>query len=243
MSSVADLLTGTLAEEIAAAAREGMRVFAVTTPATVVAALAARELGAERLAISGGFTALDADPVPSLEPGEGSLFSRGAVQRDWVTDVFTLLARGQAGVAVLPAQLDAAGRTNLSGIGPPGAPKVALPGARGLPDNNASPSRVWYLLGAHSPRTLVERVDVVCGPEPPPGAVRRLLTPAGLFELAAGGWRCVWLAPGGPELVEAAPGLGVAVDGDVETRAAPAEATLAALERVDPERVREAGLG
>lgn len=243
MNALADLLVGTLAEEIVEAVGEGLRVFAVTTPATVVAGLAARDLGAGRPAISCGFTALDGDPVPSLDPGEGSLFPRGPLQRDWVTDVFTLLARGQAGVAVAPAQLDAAGRTNLSGIGRPGRPKVALPGARGLPDNNSSPSRVWYLLGAHSSRALVERVDVVCGPAPPPGVQRRLITPAGLFDLGEAGWSCRWLAPGGAELVEGAPGLGVVVPAGVETRATPAEATLAALERVDPGRVRDAEFG
>ena len=63
------------------------------------------------------------------------------------------LARGSA-----PVQLDAAGRTNLSGIGPPGSPKVALIGPRGLTENNDTPCPLWYLLAQHSPRTLVERV-------------------------------------------------------------------------------------
>lgn len=240
MSATADLLVGTLAEEIAAAARrEGLRVFAVTTPATVVAALAARILGGAELAIAGGFTALDTDPEPTLRPGEAGRFTSGPVQRDWVSDIFSLLARGAAGVAVAPAQLDATGRTNLSAIGEPSRPSVALPGARGLPDNNAAPSHVWYLLAAHSPRVLVERVDVVCGPPPSPGT-RRLLTPAGLFELTAAGWRCLWLAPDGAELVAAAPALGISVPSGVEIRDAPASRTLAALKQVDPENVRAA---
>ena len=106
---IADLLTGTLAEEIAAAP---IRVFVPTTPATAVAARAARLLGNERLSLSQGFTA------PAGLP------------RDWATDAFTLLRQGLLGVAVTPVQLDAAGRTNLSGIGTPGRPKVALIGPR-----------------------------------------------------------------------------------------------------------------
>jgi glutaconate CoA-transferase, subunit B len=233
--SAADLLTAALAREIAAA---DLSVFAVTSPATAAAALAARELGAPDLARAGGFTALDASPEPALTRGEAALFSAGEAPRDWVMDTFVLLGRGRVGVAVTPAQLDAAGRTNLSGIGPPGAPKVALPGARGLPDNNHSPSRVWYLLPAHSERQLVERVDVVCGAAPPPGATRRLLTPAGCFELADAGWRALWLTPAGPDLVAAAPGLGVALTGAEEVVAEPDPEALEAVERADPHGVR-----
>ena len=232
--TTADLLTAALAREIADA---GIRVFAVTTPATVAAALAARALGADGLAIAGGFTALDASPVPNVTLGEDGLFVDGPAPRDHVTDTFTLLARGAVGVATAPAQLDAACRTNLSGIGPVGRPKVALPGARGLPDNNCSPSRVWYVFGAHSPRQLVERVDVVCGASPPPGAVRRLLTPAGCFEWD-GAWRARWLTPDGPELVAAAPGLGIVLGGDEPVVGEPDAEALAAVREADPHELR-----
>jgi hypothetical protein len=221
---VADLLTGALAEEIVA--HPQLRVFVPTTPATEVAARAAQRLGHERLAIVQGFTAL-AGP-----------------QRDWVTDVFTLLRRGLLGVAVAPVQLDAAGRTNLSGIGEPGQPKTALIGPRGLPDNNDTPCPLWYLLAQHSPRTLVERVDIVCGPAPSPTAgPRRLLTPAGCFELADGRWVARWLAPGGEELVGGAPALGIELPPGTPVREAPEPATLAALEAVDPDGARRPEFG
>lgn len=230
-----DLVTAALAREIA---DSGIRVFAVTSPATVAAARAARALGAERLAIAAGFTALDAAPVPSATLGEAALFAGPAPAREWVTDTFALLARGHVGVATAPAQLDARGRTNLSGVGPPGRPKVALPGARGLPDNNHSPSRVWYIFPAHSPRQLVERVDVVCGAPPSAGAVRRLLTPAGCFDLGADGWRALWLAGGGAELVAGAPGLGVVLTGDEPVVHEPDAGALAAVREADPHELR-----
>ena len=53
-----DLLTAALAREIA---DSGISVYAVTSPATVAAALAARALGASALALATGFTALDAN--------------------------------------------------------------------------------------------------------------------------------------------------------------------------------------
>ena len=229
------MLSAALAREIAEAE---IAVFAVTSPATVAAGLAARELGAPRLALAGGFTALDASPVPSLTLGEQGLFAEGPAARDWALDTFALLRRGLVGVAVAPAQLDSAARSNLSGIGPPGRPKVALPGARGLPDNNITRSRVWFLLPAHSSRQLVDRVDVVCGAQPPAQAIRRLLTPAGCFEHAPDGWRAVWLAPGGAELVEQTPGLGVRLTGSAPVLEAPDREALAAVRRADPHDVR-----
>jgi hypothetical protein len=220
---IADLLTATLAEEIAAAS--GLRVFVPTTPATDVAARAARELGAPGLALARGFTDLDAG------------------QRGSVLDVFTLLRRGRLGVAVTPAQLDAAGRTNLSGIGPPGKPKAAMIGPRGLPENNDTPSPLWYLVPQHSPRALVGRVDVVCGPAPTGLGPRVLLTPAGRFELREGKWHLDWITPDGHDLIDACPEFTVERPPGIRVVTEPLPATLAVLERVDPDCARRREFG
>jgi len=233
-AAIADLLTAALAREIATS---GIRLFAVTTPASVAAALAARELGAPELALAAGFSALDGAPEPAVTRGEAGLLTRGPTFRDDPGDVFVALARGRVGVVAQPAQLDASGRTNLSGIGEPGHPRVALPGARGLPDHRTR-SRVWYLYATHGPRQLVKRVDVVCGATPPPGALRRLLTPAGCFELGERGWRALWLTAAGAELVATAPAFGVVLDGAEPVLEQPDAEALAALERVDPHGVR-----
>jgi hypothetical protein len=221
--SVADLLTGTLAEEIAA--QPQLRVYVPTTPATGVAIRAAQRLGAGRVSIVDGFTKLD------------------GAQRDWVTDVFTLLRKGRLGVAITPIQLDAAGRTNLSGFGSPGQLKTALIGPRGLPDNNDTPCPLWYLLPAHSDRTLVERVDIVCGPAPTGLGQRTLLTPAGCFDLIDGRWRARWLAPGGEELVAGVPAFAITIPDGAPVRDAVAAETLAALEAVDPDGKRRKEFG
>ena len=233
--ALADLLTCELAREIA---ESTIDVWAPTSPASLVAALAARATARPELAIAAGFTRLDADPVVAATLGEVALDGGKAAVVDWASDTFGLLARGRVGVVTTPAQLDARGATNLSGIGPLGHPKVALPGAQGLPDNNRSASRVWYLFAAHSPRQLVARVDVVCGAPPPAQPARRLLSAAGLFELTANGWRAIWLTPDGAELVAAAPGLGVVLTGSEPLRSEPDPDLLAAVEAIDPEEVR-----
>ena len=102
---------------------------------------------------------------------------------------------------------------------------------------------MWYLLGAHSDRTLVERVDIVCGPAPSGLGQRTLLTPAGCFDLVDGGWRARWLAPGGAELVAAVPAFAIEIADGTPTREACAPETLAALEAVDANGSRRREFG
>jgi glutaconate CoA-transferase subunit B len=160
-----------------------------------------------------------------------------------VLDVFTLLRRGRLGVAVTPIQLDAAGRTNLSGIGPPGRPKAAMIGPRGLPENNDTPSPLWYLVPQHSPRTLVGRVDMVCGPAPTGLGPRVLLTPAGRFELRDGVWHLDWITPGGHELINACPEFAAETPTTIPVVKDPKPDILAVLERVDPTGARRREFG
>ena len=61
-------------------------------------------------------------------------------------------------------------------------------------------------------RTLVERVDVVCGPAPTAATgPRTLLSPAGCFDLEDGRWRARWLTPDGDELVSGVPAFPIEV--------------------------------
>jgi len=238
-SATADRITSVLTREFVAAAGDGVRVIAVTTMSSLVAALAARQLGAPRLSIATGFTTLDAAPVPGLTTGEVGLGTAASPQGP-ISDTFVAVAQGRVGVVVSPAQLDERGATNLSRVGgTDGQPKVALPGSRGLPDNNDSPSRVWYLFPDHSPRQLVARVDFSSGPPPSPGRVRRLITPYGLFELEPGrGWHAVALFPGiSADQVAEATGFTVGM-GATAIVPEPDDAEQAALAEVDPQRLR-----
>lgn len=245
MSDLADLLTVVLAREVVAARARGMRVLAVTSPVSLVAGLAATRLGAPDLAISAGFGVLDAvDPFPAVSLGEGS-YGTGAAHRSAPSDTFVTVARGLAGVCTTPAQLDAHGAANLSRVGgTDDRPGTALPGSRGIPDNNDMPGPVWYLFTGHSPRQLVAEVDFVSGPPPSPGRHRRLLTTLGLFALTPNaGWSAVSLHPGvSAEQVTEATGFAVAGTAAAPVTAAASDEERAVLKAVDPGRLRALGL-
>lgn len=232
---VAATVAAVLVRELVAARKRGMRVLAVTSPLSLVAGLAARRLGAPDLAIAGGFTVLDAvDPVPTLTRGEAA-YGLDDACRGPASDTFVAVARGFVGVCTTPAQLDARGAANLSRIGgSDDAPAVALPGSRGLPDNNDMPGPVWYVLPRHTPRQLVATVDFASGPPPSPGRHRRLLTPLGVFALDPGGWRAVSLHAGVTAAqVREATGFAIACD-DAPVTPSPSDDERAALAAVDP---------
>ena len=186
---IADLLTGTLAEELVGpAAAAGLR-------ADDAGDRGRREGGASARAPSGSrsrtgsprWAAARATRRPTSSRCSGAACSASPSPRSSSTRP--------------------AGRTSPASA-PPGRPKVALIGPRGLPDNNDTPCPLWYLLAAHSGRTLVERVDVVCGPAPTAATgPRTLLSSAGCFDLATAGWRARWLTPGGADQVAEVPGL------------------------------------
>jgi glutaconate CoA-transferase subunit B len=241
MSGFGDLMTAVLAREfVAAAANDGVRVVAITTTSSLVAALAAQRLGARELAIAPGFGTLDASPRPSLSLGEAAL-KTAASPKGPISDTFVAVSRGLVGVVVVPAQLDAVGAINLSFVGGTrDSPRVALPGSRGLPDNNDSPSRVWYLVPDHSPRTLVDRVDFSSGPAPSPGRTRRLITRMGIFQLEPGeGWRATALAPGinAGDVADAGT-FAIGVPGHVGEIAAVTAKEAEILASVDPDGLR-----
>lgn len=236
--SAGDLITGLLVREFTAAVRADppLRVLAATSMASLVAGLALRASGHD-LAIAGGFAALDSDPTPSLSLGESALGVDRSPRRS-LFDTFGVLNRGWVGVAVMPAQLDARARTNLSFVGGAhGEPVVAFPGSRGLPENNTSPSRVWYVVPRHSPRTLVAEVDFVSGAEPEGSAPRRLITNLGVFEYRQG-WRADSLHDGvvASDVDEA---TGFPIDCSEASVTPPLTGTeLIALAEVDPDDLR-----
>lgn len=238
---LADLVTTTLVRELVAARQRGMRVLAVTSPVSLVAGLAAVRRGAPDLAIAGGFGVLDSvGAFPALTLGEGSYGVDDAVHAP-ASDTFVAVGRGLVGVCTTPAQLDGRGAANLSRVGgTDDAPAVALPGSRGLPDNNDMAGPVWYVFPSHGPRQLVAEVDFVSGPPPSPGRHRRLLTPLGLFELRPQrGWHAVSLhgETTRDEVVEST-GFVIEAPDDVPRTTPPDEDEVAALEAVDPHGLR-----
>lgn len=245
MVDPADLVTALLARDIVDAVHQrGLRVLALTTPVSLVAGLLARRTGAPGLALSGGFGRFDVDPVPAVTAGEHALGMHHS-PRSMSAETFMALARGRVGVVVVPAQVDARAALNLSGIGGEhGRPAVALPGSRGLPDNNHSPSTVWYFVPEITTRRLVPAVDFVSGAPPPPGVRRLLVSPRATLEFdAATGWRVVGVTEGtSVEDVRAATGFTLAADVPAVHQPPTAE-EMAVLGEVDPHGLRRLDLG
>lgn len=245
MTGAADLVTTLLARDIVQAVHgRGLRVFAITSPVSMVAGLLAQQIGAPRLALAGGFGRLDVAPIPAVTSGEFALGMDSSPQSASV-ETFMALARGRVGVVVSPAQIDARGALNLSGIGgSPDRPTVALPGSRGLPDNNHSSSTVWYFIPSITARRLVAAVDFVSGAPPAPGIRRRLLSPEATLDFdAATGWQIVGITDGfSLDGVRAAAGFSF-TGASPPAHVAPSTQELSALAEVDPRGLRRMDFG
>ena len=76
--------------------------------------------------------------------------------------MFELLWNGRRHVMMGASQVDRYGNQNLAAIGDWHRPKAQLLGFRGAPGNTISHT-TSYFIGNHSPKALVESVDVVSG--------------------------------------------------------------------------------
>lgn len=245
MTGPADLVTTLLARDIVRSVRErDLRVLAMTSPLSMVAGLLAQRIGARGLALAGGFGRLDVAPRPAVTSGEFALGMDGS-PHSMSGETFMALARGRVGVVVSPAQIDARAALNLSGVGGVhGQPAVALPGSRGLPDNNHSPSTVWYFVPEITTRRLLAEVDFISGAPPAAGIRRLLLSPTATLKFdATCGWRIVGLTEGtSVGDVRAATGFELVADSPAP-HVAPSTDELAALADVDPHGLRRMDFG
>lgn len=202
-----------------------------------LAILLARQTHAPRLrhvSIGGG---LDAAPavLPRSSSGAGWLEGSPVVLSN--VDVYQLALRGRIDVMLLGCvQVDAQGRVNSTVIGEFARPRVRLPGGGGAAVLFQVVPRILVYRARHDPGALVPRVDFVTAT----GNLERLVTPLAVFRTTRGGLRLEALQPGATleEVrrqtgfpVEALPGLRV-VD-------PPTPAELAALQALDPERLRD----
>jgi len=202
-----------------------------------LALLLARRCHAPRLrhvAIGGG---LDATPptLPASSSGPGWLAGSPVVLSN--VDVYQLALRGRIDVMLLgAAQVDVRGRVNSTVIGPFHRPRVRLPGGGGAAVLFQVVRRVIVYRTRHDPRSLVPAVDFVTAV----GNLDRVVTPLAVFRMTAEGLRLEGLQPGvSLETVERQTGFPVVPTADCAALPPPSAAELAALEALDPARLRE----
>lgn len=236
--SVDELVVACMARSL-----QGEALVAGVTPCSLLAALVARETHAPDLLVLGSLGAVAAPATLPLVAHSflayGEATRRGPFARLDTGDVFDYVSMGKLRIWIAPAQVDRRGQANISAIGPWERPKVALVGARGLPDDAAQLPEMLYYLPRQSPRALVERVDVLCAPAE--GIRVRLVTDLAVFERAPGdnALRPVSLHPDTqPAALAAATGWPLALPPDLPRTAPPTPAELAAIRALDPHGLR-----
>lgn len=216
---------------------DGERVFhGVNSPLPMVAIFLARKLHAPHSVLIEVAGSVDPEPEglpfstndPKLCEGAASLFSNA--------DAYDLFSRGGVDLLFLGgAQIDKAGRVNMSYIGDPAQPKVRLPGGGGGSVIMEQARRVVIWRVVHDVRTFVSKLDFVTQT----GNLTRIVTPLAVLELIEGGLEIESAHPG-VSAVEVAANTGFALDASrkISVTAPPTQDELAALEVVDPEGVR-----
>ena len=217
--------------------RDGEVVFhGVNSILPMVAVALARRLHAPRLRainIAGGI-----DPAPRFLPHSTTApeLARGSAALLSNEDFYDLCMRGGVDTVFLgAAQIDAQGRTNVSLIGPPGRPKVRLPGGGGAAVIMPTAGRVILSRSEHSRRSFVERLDFVTAA----GNVDRVVTPLCIFQRRDGRLVVESVHPtsSAEEVIEQT-GFDLATSPPWPTTPPPTTEELAALAKLDPENVR-----
>jgi glutaconate CoA-transferase subunit B len=221
--------------------RDGETVFhGVASPVPMISILLARRLHAPNLIYLNITGSTDPSPTdlpastvdPRLLNGTRSLVT--------LTDLFDLSARGRLDTAFLSGvQIDAAGRINMSLI--PGLngdihrPKVRLPGGAGSACIMPTARRTILWRTRHNPRIFVERVSFVTTG----GHVDRVVTPLCIFRHVEGRLIVESIhSYSSPEEVQAQTGFTLDLNEAIPFTPVPTPEELAALEAIDPKKVR-----
>jgi glutaconate CoA-transferase subunit B len=152
-------------------------------------------------------------------------------------DVYQLALRGRIDVMLLGCvQVDGRGRVNSTVIGEFARPRVRLPGGGGAAVLFQVVRRVIVFRTRHDLASLVSAVDFVTAT----GNLDRVVTPLAVFRATPAGLRLEALQPGATlEEVTRRTGFAVEPLEDLGSLSPPTPAELAALEALDPERLRD----
>ncbi|MCD9141194.1 CoA-transferase subunit beta [Streptomyces albireticuli] len=184
-----------------------------------------------------------------------ALGAKAAVVEGWLPfrRHLAMVSGGRRHVMMGASQLDRYGNQNISRIGAADRPDRQLLGVRGAPGNTVNHA-TSYWIPRHSPRVLVERVDMVCGVGHDRAAaagpsvtrfhrVPRVVTDLAVLDFATPDrtMRVRSLHPGvAPEELRAATGFPLDVPAGVPRTRVPTTAELRLIRDViDPDALRE----
>ncbi len=230
----AEILAVTLARLV----REGeVACHGVNSILPSLALLLARRLhapGLRHVAIGGGVDAAPAT-VPRSSSGPGWLAGSPIVLSN--VDVYQLALKGAVDLMLVGCvQVDVRGRVNSTVIGPFDRPKVRLPGGGGAAVLFQVVRRIVVYRTRHDTRSLVPAVDFVTAM----GNLDRVVTPLAVFRATAEGLRLEGLQPGATlGAIREQTGFPVVPTDDCGPVPPPTPEELAALEALDPERLRD----
>ncbi len=225
-------------------------VSSVTAFGSLAAHLARSTHAPDLAVLSTPESGMDAVPLPTLSLGQFLTENQRAIPLT-MEDIFDAIFTDRFRIWINPAQIDQHGNVNISVIGAWDRPKVALVGSRGIPEDTSHLSQGLYYLTAHSPRTVVQKVDFISGagytPERaqwlgPHGAPTRLVTDLGVFGFDPQSGTMVprSLHPGvAPQMVKERTGFPIEVPAGVPTTAPPGAEEVAIIRAADPLEVRK----
>jgi len=202
-----------------------------------LALLLARRCHAPNLrhvSIGGG---LDARPATLPRSSSGSAWLEGSAAVLSNVDVYQLALRRRFDVMLLGCvQVDARGRVNSTVIGPFDRPTIRLPGGGGAAVLFEVVRRIVVYRTRHEPRSLPAVVDFVTAT----GNLDRVVTPLAVFQATSDGLRLERLLPGVTlDDVQRQTGFPVIPGEDCGSLSPPTVEELAALEALDPDRLRD----
>lgn len=229
----ADQMAVCLAREV----RNGERVFhGVNSPLPMVAIFLAKQMHAPGCVLVEVAGSVDPRPRslpfstndPELCHGAAAIFTNA--------DTYDLFARGGMDLLFLGgAQIDKAGRVNMSYIGNPAAPKVRLPGGGGGAVIMPQAGRTIIWRAAHDVRIFVPRVDFVTQT----GNLSRVVTPLATLAPKESGLELASIHAGyTKEEVAGRTGFALDLSSTVPETPPPTKSEMEALEAVDPHGVR-----
>ncbi len=214
----------------------------VASPLAVLAIAVAKATHAPRLTYLACVGAVNPD-VRRLHASSEDLAylerRRGDVS---IPDFFDHARRGRIDIIFFgAAEVDSAGRSNMTATGSLKRPTVKLPGVAGAAALRRWVKRPVLVMPKQTKRNLVARVQVASTVD---GRPTPLLTDLGRFQVGANGASLQahrsWTTPA--DILERT-GFPFILAADLRAEAAPGAATLAAIDALDPDNFRERLVG